>query len=115
MVEVTALMAMLSRRLTEQKKRAKVSVKVGFNANYAIWVHEKTWLKFKVGKAKFLEDPARQNREKYAKIVRKALKTGMALADALKLGGLALQADAQKECPVRTGFLRASAFTEIVL
>lgn len=32
-------------------------VRVGYNTDYAYWVHERTELYHRVGKAKFLEDP----------------------------------------------------------
>lgn len=34
--------------------------KVGYTQDYAVYVHEGTHMNFKVGQAKFLEDPARR-------------------------------------------------------
>lgn len=64
-------------------------------------------------RAKFLEEPARVNREVYAKIVREVLADGKTLAQALLLAGLRLQRDSQEIVPVDTGMLRASAFTRL--
>ena len=64
-------------------------------------------------RAKFLEEPARVNREVYARIVREALAGGQTLAQALLLAGLRLQRDSQEIVPVDTGMLKASAFTRL--
>lgn len=43
---------------------------VFYTAAYAIYVHELTYLQHRIGKAKFLEDPAKNNREELLKIIK---------------------------------------------
>ena len=108
-------------------------VVVGYEANYALHVHENMEMKLKGQKrggkkskkskgrywdpqgkaqAKFLEQPAREMQDEMAAIVVQATKGGATLQQALILAGLRLQAVSQKLVPVDTGNLKASAFTE---
>lgn len=102
----------LEKKIAELQRPA--SVQVGFTVNYAIYVHENLKAFHPVGQAKFLETAARENETKINKIIASALKKGASLDEALLLGGLYLQREAQKLCPVDTGALKASAFTRIV-
>lgn len=63
------------------------------------------------GQAKFLEQPARENRARYAAIVAGEMRKGRTLVEALLVAGLALQRDSQLLVPVDTGNLKNSAFT----
>jgi hypothetical protein len=90
-----------------------VSVIVGYTQRYAIFVHENLTAHHNVGQAKFLEQPARQFSKDIAQVVSKAVKNGTPLPQALVLGGLFLQRESQKLCPVDTGALKASAFTRL--
>src|SRR4051812_40101826 len=93
-----------------QEKAASVDdaeVIVGYTAAYGIHVHEDLEAHHPVGEAKFLENPARENRDAYAAIVREALRRRMSVSQALLLAGLQLQRDSQELCPVDTGALRA--------
>ncbi len=67
------------------------------------------------GKAgpKFLEGPAREMREVFARIIYEALSKGKTLSQALLLAGLRLQREAQLRVPVDTGSLKSSAFTRL--
>ena len=87
------------------------SVAVGYTAAYALWVHENRGANFKVGRAGFLLDVAREMGHELGKIVTDGLKRRLKLAQALLLAGLRLQRESQLNCPVDTGALRASAFT----
>lgn len=89
-------------------------VVVGFTAAYSIWVHENLEAHHPVGQAKFLEQPARTHAREIGRIVREAYRRGATFAQALLLGGLRLQREAQLLTPVDTGALRASAFTRLV-
>lgn len=88
-------------------------VVVGFTAQYAVYVHENLEAFHPVGQAKFLEQPARQYAREIGRMVREAVRRGATFAQALLLGGLRLQREAQLLTPVDTGNLRASAFTRI--
>lgn len=111
-----------------------VSVAVGYRGcNYALWVHEASGkLKGQPRKGnhpdgtprkgnywdpngipKFLEKPARELSSNVAQVVTDQLKSGTPLDQALFVGGLLIQRESQLSVPVDTGFLKASAFTEI--
>ncbi len=99
-------------------KKAGVPVKpqviVGYQATYAVFVHENLSAQHAPGKyAKFLERPAREFGKELGAIVVRAVKKGLTLAKALLLSGLRLQRESLKIVPVDTGFLKNSAFTEM--
>lgn len=113
MIEGTAkLVAELRRRVAALKPHGP-SVVVGYSAGYAVYVHENLEARHPVGQAKYLEEPARRLAPEIARVVREAMRRGATLEEALLLGGLRLQAESQRLCPVDRGFLRASAFTEV--
>jgi len=111
------------------------SVVVGYNAAYALYVHENLEMKWagkkRTGKhpdgakakgrywdpqgraqSKFLEQPARENERQITAIVINTLQAGKTMLEGLFLGGLFLQRTSQKLVPVDTGNLKGSAFTE---
>lgn len=88
-----------------------VSVLVGYTQNYGVYVHENLQAKHPIGKAKFLEDPARRMAKELGAMIGKSLKKGTPPVTALVLAGLRLQRASQKEVPVDTGALKNSAFT----
>ncbi len=124
-------------RLQSAANREKnVSVSVGYNAAYAIYVHENKEMKLKGeprtgkhpsgqarkgnywdppsrGQSKFLEQPLRENRNEIGAVVRKSYKRTNNLAIALTMGGLLLQRLSQLLVPVDTVNLKGSAFTEV--
>ena len=131
---LTKHLAQLQKKAAAAKKDNDAAVAVGFSAAYALIVHEnieaahgavynEKWAAdIAAGKkhsrgenqqAKFLEQPLRENRKKYAKLIADALKQGKTMAQALLIAGLALQRDSQKLTPVDKGFLRASAYTRL--
>jgi hypothetical protein len=121
MAKVHNLQAVL--RALEKLERESIrkntgDVIVGFSASYALFVHENTSASHKNGQAKFLEEPARTKQGEIARSIREAMERKTAkgrrvsLLQALKIGGLRLQREAQKLTPVDTGNLKASAFTE---
>lgn len=89
------------------------SVIVGFTAQYALYVHENLQAHHDTGQAKYLEQPARQlsSSGELQRVIETAYKNGARLQDALVLGGLRIQREAQQLVPIDTGNLRASAFT----
>jgi len=119
----------------ESKRKNNGNVIVGFNASYALYVHENVEMKWRGlprkgkhadgtrkkgdywdppgrGQSKFLEQPARTMRKELSAIIANAVANGADLTKALLVAGLRLQREAQKLCPVDTGNLKASAFTE---
>lgn len=102
--------------LQAMKKRfpEHTSVLVGYSAQYALHVHERTDLRHKAGKiAKYLEVPFRElvDSGKLVKVIYLAVRGGSTMRQALIQGGLRVQRESQKVVPIRTGKLRASAFT----
>lgn len=119
----------------ESKRENNGNVIVGFNASYALPVHENIEMKWRGlprkgkhadgtrkkgdywdppgrGQSKFLEQPARTMRKELSTIIATTVRNGASLVKALLVAGLRLQREAQKLCPVDTGNLKASAFTE---
>lgn len=100
------------RKLHEQTAQdAKSVVVVGFTQNYAVYVHENLEAYHHVGQAKFLETPLRVNRNDIATVITLGVQRTKSVLKGLLLGGLRLQREAQKLCPVDTGALKNSAFT----
>lgn len=93
-------------RKAKGKKRCRGSV--GYGAPYALPVHENLNAFHPNGQAKYLEQPARDNEAKYAKIVQQAMGQGMTVEQAAYLALLELQRDSMQLVPVRTGFLRST-------
>ncbi len=89
----------------------KWKVWVGYEAEYAIFVHENLQAHHPVGQAKFLEEPARVATPHMQAILTNALRAGATIDEAMYAAGLFLQGESQRLCPVDTGFLRNSAFT----
>jgi hypothetical protein len=108
---VSQVKAALARRLTAYGSDTRPSVSVGYTQSYAIYVHENLEAEHPTGQAKFLEQPAREKRKDIKDIVKDEVIDGAKLEDALLKGGLFLQRESQRLCPVATGALRASAFT----
>lgn len=86
------------------------SVVVGYAAPYAVYVHENLEAIHTNGQAQFL---SRAMKELGSEVARRAIKNGASVIDALELQGMAIQALSQTYCPVLTGNLRGSAFTEV--
>jgi hypothetical protein len=104
------------REITAMAAKAQdptVRLVVGYDQEYAVYVHERLDLFHPVGQAKFLEQPARQYAAAMGRRVSQAMKAGKPLKQALLEAGLLLQAESQKLVPVDTGALRASAFTRV--
>lgn len=87
------------------------SVIVGYTQNYGIYVHEDMNARHPIGKAKFLEDPARRMAKELGQQIGQSMKRKVPAVNALVLAGLRLQKASQKEVPVDTSALKASAFT----
>lgn len=89
-------------------------VRVGYSADYAVYVHENMEAHHPVGQAKFLETATRRHRQEMGAMVRRDMRRGgKSLRDACLDAGRFLQARSQELCPVDTGHLRASAFTVV--
>lgn len=60
----------------------QISVEVGYAAEYAVEVHEKTWVSHKVGEAKFLQNAVNEIapdfKQKLADTARRFIRTGIA-------------------------------------
>lgn len=114
----------------------KNEVTVGYTAKYAVFVHENIEMKLKgksrkgkhpdgrkrkgkywdpqdKGRAKFLEQPARELSGRMGKQTANAMKNGATLSQALAVAGLLLQRASQLLVPVDLGNLKGSAFTRI--
>ena len=113
MIGLDQIVDNLKKKVEESKADDGIHCVVGFTQSYAIFVHEIIGNNHPVGQAKFLEQPAREKSAEISEVVRAALAEGKTLSQALLLGGLRLQREAQLLCPVLTGALKASAFTRL--
>ena len=108
---IDRLQSKLEKLADKYHDSGKISVVVGYAANYAIYVHERQ-AKHSPGKQwKFLEQPARQLSSTMGGTVSQAMAGGTKMLQALYLAGLRLQRDSQAIVPIDTGNLRGSAFT----
>lgn len=114
-MRVEGLPKLIAQLLGLAEKEPTVSVSVGFQTNYALFVHENLQAHHPVGQAKYLEQPARQlsNDGTLANIVKIARQQGKTTAQGLLLAGLRIQREAQLLCPVDTAQLKNSAFTKL--
>lgn len=127
---VERVLKILHDREAQAKRDGHVSCVVGYKAAYALYVHEAVGMKLKGqprrpprkgyywdpqgrAQAKFLEQPARTFAKDLAEIVVTVLRGGHGLAKALYTAGLRLQRESMLLCPVDTGNLKGSAFTEL--
>lgn len=97
-------------KLVASKKPGGDAV-VCYSAEYALHVHENLEAFHAIGQAKFLTGPAKKNAKKYSQLAKDLVAKGYSLQDAVYYTCLQLQADSQELCPVRTGFLKGSAYT----
>lgn len=96
-------------------KKYEGNVVVGYEAAYAVYVHEDLTASHpNGGQAKYLEQPARTKAKEIREVVNAAMARGATVEKALFMGGLKLQRESQLLVPVDTGYLRASAFTKIM-
>lgn len=104
----------LNRRLNGlARKHRGTRMTVGFSAQYAIYVHENLKARHKVGKAKFLEEPARLMASELGQIAAAAVRAGASFAEACLRAGRRLLEASQAITPVDTGFLRQSGFVRV--
>lgn len=90
-------------RFGKENKKTGISVKEAARGNY--------WDPAGKGQAKFLEQPARELKKEFSRIIVTACSRGAKLEQALLMAGLRLQRESQMLVPVDTGNLKASAFT----
>jgi hypothetical protein len=99
-------------------KGARVEKVIGFNAKYAVFVHEILDNKHPVGQAKFLETALRQGKDFLPKAIQHHCKEAKSpqqwldgVVRAVNDVGEQIIGNAQSLTPVKTGFLVASATT----
>jgi len=133
---VKALIKKLERRRQKSITSDNGSVVVGYNAKYAVWVHEmiekhageprtgtredgskrkgKWWDPTGRGQPKYLEQPARElnNSGELARVIREAYTGKTDLLTAVAVGAQRIQRESQKLVPVDLGNLKGSAFVE---
>ena len=131
-VECQKLLKQFGRKIQAAAKHT--AVRVGYTANYALFVHEnleaahgaafnaKHAAEIAAGtehsrgdnqQAKFLETPFRQLRPQLQAGIVADLKAGRTMPQALLKAGLRLQRESQLICPVDKGNLKNSAFTKL--
>lgn len=129
MADVTKFRSLIDKLKTIRAAApSRMSVIVGYTANYALYVHENVEMKGRglprrsgkgnywdppgKGQAKFLEQPARTMAKDLAKLVEDTFVKTHDMEKSLIVAGLRLQRESQQLVPVDTGALKASAFTK---
>lgn len=95
------------------KGKKQLTVRFGYAAQYAIYVHENLEAFHPIGNAKFLEGPIRRYRGEMAKIIKQKLLQKRSLEDALTAALEFLREKSQDEVPIDTGFLHDSWFARV--
>lgn len=109
-----SLVSKLRKRTAKAQREAGSSVVVGYNAPYAVYVHEDLTVKHvRGGMAKFLEYAAVETQEELGRLARAALRRGTTVARALLVAGQRLQQESVIRTPHLSGALKASAFTRL--
>lgn len=110
---VTKVVNQLNKHKAKAKKDDKAAVRVGYTAEYAVYVHEINLNYRNNKKWKYLENPTRQlvNTGELGKIITTAYKNGASLQQSINLAALRIQRESQLAVPIDTGHLRGSAFT----
>jgi len=104
----------LENKIRKSKKEDDGSVVVGyFGVSYAIRVHEDLSTPHKIGMAKFLELPWRQNSKDYTKLIQRLTAKGVGMIQAMLMAGMRLQRDSMELVPIDTGNLIGSAQTKV--
>ena len=107
-------------RILAMDARKKPRVVVGYQAPYAVYVHENLEAFHSNGQAKYLETVLREHKSAVIntftatyKRVSRNQPPMVATRAGLLAAGLFVQAESQRLVPVRTGFLKRSAFTRL--
>lgn len=104
----------LGKRLNISPSERRFSIRVGYRADYAIYVHEDLTMHHTNGKAKFLEDPYRRLKGAMLYSIREMIRAGYGFRRALLAAGRFLLSESRKEVPVDTGYLKGSGYVEVV-
>jgi hypothetical protein len=86
---------------------------VGYRAPYAVHVNYNYGANFKVGRAGFMTDVAREEMPAMARIASGMLRAGATMRQRIVAMLEHLKTVSQANCPADTGFLRSSAFVRI--
>jgi hypothetical protein len=97
-------------RLAKDGRGEKWTGIVGYAAPYAVYVHNNYGANFKVGRAGFLLDVIREERRVLGSIASKSLRAGATMLQRVRAVLEYIKKKSQENCPVDTGFLKASAF-----
>lgn len=125
---VEELAAELTRLGNVSREDTRSVVKVGYSVHYALPVHEKVEMLWAglprrsgigvywgpSGKAKFLEDPAQDNKEEIADRIAEVTRNTHSLTRGMYSGGVLLRQFSLEQVPVEYGLLRDSVYVEVV-
>lgn len=103
----------LNEKIRKAAKDADVELVVGYNAPYALIVHEDEDMPHQNGQAKFLQQPAVENAKTYGQIVVENRKAGKTMRQSIIAAGTQLKLDSQELVPVDTGELKGSAYIRV--
>jgi hypothetical protein len=107
--------AEIDKRLAKAQRDRHAEARVGYTADYAVYVHEDLTMSHpNGGEAKFLEKPTRENIQFISAVINRAYAVGQTFAEALLAGARMIEHLSLPLVPVDTGHLRGSSVTRIV-
>lgn len=109
---VDKVLLALQRKSLKGKKMLRLEV--GYEAPYAIYVHENLQAYHRVGRAKYLEKPARMLSKQMGEIVERSIRGKNGLEEGLIRAGNLLMDASRPQVPVDTGRLQNSGFVKVV-
>jgi hypothetical protein len=114
---LSRLVGAIDKEINRSRREDRVRGTVGYAAPYSVYVHENLAAYHETGQAKFLEQPARQmaNSGELGKIVYQGRLAGLSQRRAIERALNELKRVSQRLVPVDTGFLRDSAFVEVLV
>lgn len=90
-----------------------VTATIGYTAPYAVYVHEDLTKNHPVGEAKWLENAIHANQQNVIDMIYTKLTAGQTMTQACEETGWWLLQLANTMCPVDTGRLKASAYSDV--
>ncbi len=102
-------------RAKSLKGRKELDLQVGYEAPYAVYVHENLEANHpNGGQAKYLEQPARELRREMKDIIARSINAKNGLEEGMMRAGELLMEASKELVPVDTGFLRDSGYVRVV-
>jgi hypothetical protein len=103
----------LAKKISPLLAKQSTTCAVGYDAFYALTVHEQPPKARRTGQSKYLEEPARKSERDASKAAAEVYKGKDDLPPALLAAGKLILAESQRVVPVDTGFLKSTGFATL--